>query len=140
MKNITKYAAMFAATALVFASCKKEETTEEPTPTPAPKVEFTITNPTDGGTYHLGDTVWVNVHIDYATELHGYEASIVNTSNSDEVVWESHLHDHGDMFMVEGFWVNNVTMHSDMELRIEAFIDHDGNSETETVHFHCHPM
>jgi hypothetical protein len=75
----------------------------------------------------------------YPTEMIGYSSHIENVETG-AAVWTVSEHVHGTSFHVEGFWVNNVTSHSDMKLVIEAEIDHDGTTTTKEVSFHCHPM
>lgn len=140
MKNSRIFLAAAIIVASAFAGCKKDKEEETPIVPSTPEITFEVTNPTAGAMYHLGDTVWVDVHITSDTELHGYEANLINTSDSDAVLWEDHLHDHGMEYHIHGFYVNGVTMHSDVELSIDAFIDHDGASENHTVAIHCHPM
>jgi hypothetical protein len=132
--------AFTAGLTLSLSSCKKEESEEEEnTPTPTVTATISIEEPTLGATYEIGDTVHVHADITCPTEMHGYSAHIENVDTG-AAVWTVSEHVHGTSFHVEGFWVNNVTSHSDMKLVIEAEIDHDGTTTTKEVSFHCHPM
>lgn len=141
MKNSSILFAVAIIAATIFSGCKKEKEEEQTPVVPtAPEITFEVTNPAAGAMYHLGDTIWVDVHITSDTELHGYEANLLNISDSNAILWEDHLHDHGMEYHIHGYYVNGVSMHSDVELSIDAFIDHDGASENHTVSMHCHPM
>ncbi|MBL7943709.1 MAG: hypothetical protein JNM00_13130 [Flavobacteriales bacterium] len=128
---------LFAATAaVVLVACKKD--TEE-TPMDSVTATIEIHEPVAGHVYEMGDTVFVEVHINANTEIHGYEAYLINETEAD-TVWSDQLEDHGTAFNFDGFWVNDVTDHSDMRFEVSAILDHDGNKTTKEVEFHCHPM
>lgn len=122
------------ATMAVFSmsACKKNKETPK-------SVEITITSPTAGSMFHLGDTVEIHAHVKANFELHGWEVVIKKVANG-QVVFMAEDHVHAEEFHIDTFWINNVTEHSDMELHVSALIDHDGNKETKVVAFHCHPM
>jgi len=135
--DIIPFALFFVALAAVVTSCKKDD--ENTTSTPTVTATITVDEPLAGTTYALGDTVFVHVNITCPTEMHGYDAYILNETSGD-TVWTSAVHDHGTSFHIDSLWVNDVTDHSDMLLHIEAEIDHDGNTTEKEVAFHCHPM
>lgn len=135
--NIIRFSLFMAiAASFVMTSCKKDK--EEET-TPTVKATITVASPLTSTTYLLGDTVFVQATITCPSEMHGYDAYILNETSGD-TVWTDAVHDHGDAFTIDGFWVNDVMDHSDMLLHIEAEIDHDGNTTEKEVAFHCHPM
>lgn len=135
-----------------FVSCKKEGCTDEGASNynpdakkddgscVFPEVEISFTSPEAHTTYGLNDTVHIHGSVSYVEEMHGYHLQLVNTSVNDTVVYEIHNHDHMSAYSIHGMWVNNVTTHSDMELRITVEKSHDGESVTHVVPFHCHPM
>lgn len=112
-------------------SCKKKES--------HPKVAITIDSPVNGSMYHGGDTVHIHAHISADQDIHGWELSIARVANN-QVFFDAHHHDHGKVYHIDTFWINNVTMHSDMIFKLSAVLDHEGNTESKTVSFHCHPM
>lgn len=117
--------------ALGLTSCKNEEN---------PNVEIKITSPSNGATFHHGDTVKITGTITSNTELHGYDVIIKNLS-AGTIVEEMEHHDHGANLTINHQWVNNVMDHSDMRAIIKVVVDHSGN-ETEvadSVNFHCMP-
>lgn len=126
----------FAVSVLFSASCKKKE--EAPAPEPE-KVVFSMVSPSEGQTFHHGDSVFIRFSTSFSTTLHGFEVKIVNESDNDAVVFDKHLHKHGTKIEIDTFWVNNVHHHSDMHLEIGAIKDHEGNKDIKEVHFHCHP-
>ncbi|MDG1260389.1 MAG: hypothetical protein P8H59_03870 [Flavobacteriales bacterium] len=123
------------------SSCKKDTEDEaEETISTEGVVTFSITNPSAMSTYGLEDTVHVDMMLSAEIEFHGYEVEMVKVSN-DSVVYSADEHDHGTMFHIHDYWVNDLDTHSDMELRVKVYLDHDAeNVEEETVMFHCHPM
>jgi len=121
---------------LTLPSCKKEK--DETHPTPAPAATFTVSSPEEGKEYHHGMTIPITATISAASEMHGFEATITNTT-TEEIVFEIHQHAHGEIIILDTSWTNNVAEHSSMVLVIEAVIDHDGTIESKTVSFHCHP-
>ena len=134
IKNISIL--LLAFTALFFSSCKDEDPIVEEDP----KVVFDFSSPTAGAMFGLGDTIHIDGKISHTIDMHGYEVSIINTSHNDTVVFNDHGHVDGKMFHIHETWVNNVSDHSNMTLKIEAITDHAGNSETKEIMFHCHPM
>ncbi len=120
-------------------SCKKDEEEVEQITGSEQVISFAIDNPVAFNTYGLADTVHIDMMLSADIEFHGFSASIYNVT-ADSTVWSIDEHDHGMMFHVHDYWVNDVTAHSDMELRVTGFVDHDGVTEEETVMFHCHPM
>lgn len=146
------------ASTTLFSSCKKEGCTDEkaenydsdadkdddsctyPEEEETDDIDFTISDPVAGTTFGLGDTVHINTMITTTGEVHGYEVYLRNTSNNNEVVFESKEHAHDSPVHIHEMWVNDVSSHSDMELEIVLITDHDGATETQKVSFHCHPM
>lgn len=146
-------------TALLFGSftlqsCKKEGCTDEAATNYdeeakkdddsceyADEITFTITTPAEGSTYGKDETVHISAMIESTGELHGYEVVIRNVSNDNEEVFRhSESETHESMIHIHQEWVNTVASHSDMEMEVIAIIDHEGNTESEHTHFHCHPM
>lgn len=119
----------------LFISCKREQPVEEEKPNSA---TITITSPADSSTYNHGDTVLITGSVVGLYELHGYELTIRNTADS-TVLYSKDEHVHGTSFNFNEFWVNNVTDHSNLELEVTAVLDHEGNTATKKVHFHCMP-
>lgn len=135
-KNIAT-AILFLAAIGFASSCKKNEDT--PAPTPTDNFSLTITSPTAMQTFPNGSTVNVRATVSNDTEMHGYELIITNTSNNNEEVFKKEVHEHGASYTIDESWVNNVTMHSDMVVKITVYVDHEGNTKTQSLHFHCHP-
>lgn len=127
---------LLALTALFFSACKDEDPIVEEDP----KVVFDFSSPQASATYGKGDTIHINGMISHTLDMHGYEVSIINSSNNDTVVYNKHEHMDGKMFHIHEHWVNNVSDHSNMILRIDALTDHAGTKETKDIMFHCHPM
>jgi hypothetical protein len=121
--------------ALSISSCSEEETPVIDNP----QVEFNIQNPSSGAMFHSGDTVRVQGTITYPKSMHGYELSLINSSQNDTMVFSEHEHIDSKSIEINTFWVNDVKHHSNMELHIDAMTDHFGAFERKTITFHCHP-
>ncbi len=128
---------LFVATIGLVSSCKKKD--DNPSPTPTDNFSISITSPTDMQTFVNGSTVNIKASISNSAGMHGYELTIINKSNNNEEVFKKEVHDHGTSYTIDENWVNNVTKHSDMEAEITVYVDHEGNTKTQHVHFHCHP-
>lgn len=128
---------LFVATIGLVSSCKKKD--DNPSPTPTDNFSISITSPTDMQTFTNGSTVNIKATVSNSTEMHGYDVKITNKSKNNEEVFKKEVHEHGASYTIDESWVNNVTMHSDMELEITVYVDHEGNTKTQHVHFHCHP-
>jgi len=134
MKNLSIFAICFLAIAPF--GCTKNR---KDSPTVVPLVPLiTILMPVAGTTYEHGDTVRMKAHIQHSSELHEYAVIMRNTDNND-TLFSYEVHKHATSVNVDTFWVNNVTVHSPMELTVAAE-DHAGNSNSAKVLFHCHPM
>ncbi len=130
---------MIIASVLSLSSCKKEKDEDNTNITPVQTLTIDIEEPSDMQMFMLNETVNVHVNIAANYDLHGYEALIINETSGD-TVWTTDLHDHAQTYHIEGEWINNVSDHSDMLLKVIVEKDHDGNTQTEERHFHCHPM
>jgi hypothetical protein len=135
--KITYFILAMAVVSMV--SCKKDKEEEDDTTTPAKTLTIEIEEPADMQTFALNETVHVHVMVEANYDLHGYEVLMINESSGD-TVWSTDAHDHGQSYHIEGDWVNNVSDHSDMLLKVIVEKDHDGNTQVEERHFHCHPM
>lgn len=132
--DIVKIATIGLMTTLV--ACTQEDPIQD---NPMPTVEFSIMNPAEGAMYMLGDTVKIEGSVAYEPGLHGYSLEVINT-HMDSTVFYIDEHAHGGEINFSEFWVNDVMHHSDMLLIVSAAVNHEGDTESDTVHFHCHPM
>jgi hypothetical protein len=102
-------------------SCQKKSNSEvKPS-----EVMITINDPTDLQVYHSGDTVFVNAHVSYTSELHGYDLAITDTV-SNTVLYEHEEHVHKDEFDIAEYWRVAVTSAIVARVSIVAAIDHNG--------------
>lgn len=129
-----KFLNIILACSICIASCKKTEQHDHPEPE---AVNITIDAPLEHSEYEKGDTVWMNVRITAPSNLHGYEMQLLRLEDSVEV-FSADEDVHSKSFSVNKYWVNDGTVHSDMELEVTAHIDHSGNKASRKVKFHCH--
>lgn len=128
---------LFATTAFV-SSCKDKD--EDDNPTPTDNFAVSVASPEAAKIFPNGSTVKIEATLSNDSELHGYAVRIINKSMNDTEVFKSdQQHMHSKSYTISEEWVNNVTHHSDMQLQIIAYVDHEGTERVTTVDFHCHP-
>lgn len=103
-------------------------------------VSFEFSNPKEGHKYPLGDTVHIAGKITAEMEMHGYELELINTSNNNEVLLYKHAHEDAVEYLIQDMWVNNITAHGNLELKITAVIDHEGTEASKTYYFMAQPI
>lgn len=129
---------LFATTAFV-SSCNRNDD-EDNTTTPVDNFSAAVTSPEEGKVFPNGSTIKIEATLSNDTELHGYAVRIINKSMNDAEVFKvEHKHMHAKSYTISEEWVNNVSHHSDMQLQIIAYVDHEGTERVKTVNFHCHP-
>ena len=132
MKKFNMYAGIvLVGSVLLVSACKKEEEH-------AHEADIQISAPVAGHTYEHGDTVFINAVITNTDAMHGWDVYLRKTADQAEV-FTADAHDHAATYTISQYWVNNVTDHTEMELEVKATIDHDGNTQSKKVTFHCHP-
>ncbi|MCG9912279.1 MAG: hypothetical protein MH137_13375 [Flavobacteriales bacterium] len=132
MKNSIIVSSIFFSILVMGLSACKEKHDHDNTAT------ITVSKPIENAQFHHGDTVFINAVITAESAMHGWEVQIRKKSDL-SVVFEQDAHDHAATFNINTYWVNNLgSAHNDMELVVTAEINHDGNTESKTVNFHCH--
>jgi len=113
-------------------SCKKDGNSKNKT-----SADITITAPTEMQTFEQNATVNITGTIAYADGLHGYQL-IIRKKSDNSVTFQKDEHAHGASINFNQSWVNNLDGHNDMELEVIAIIDHEGNTTSKKLTFHCH--
>jgi hypothetical protein len=113
------------------SACQKKDTT----PAQADKITIDLTNPKDGQVYHKGDTVKMQAAVSYISELHAYEMSIKNKTTN-EVVYDVYEHVHSDKINIDTWWVDSVSVATELKLELTVQIDHDGHETTKEITLH----
>lgn len=132
-KKITTIALGLIATAtLLVTSCKKNNHKPE-----IEKAIITITTPTEMQKFDKDATVSITGKIEYSKDLHGYQI-IIRQKSDNSVKFKKDEHAHGKSINFNESWTNNLDGHNDMELEVIAIVDHDGNTTSKKVNFHCH--
>lgn len=70
-------------------------------------------------------------------ELHGYQVTVTNALN-DSIIYQDDVHDHLANFTLNQAVTHSYTAYTPLKLEVVAALDHDGNTETKTVHFVVH--
>ena len=108
---------------LVIAGCqKKDEVAADPS-----KVNFQISSPTNGQTFHVNDSVLIKGNIDYPSELHGYEVKIVDTVTG-TIIYDQANHVHSDKIVIDNSWTASATQPTELKLTVITYIDHDNHT------------
>lgn len=121
---------MLFLTAIAFAGCQKQDET----PVQPDKVVVTVSSPHAGQIYTKGDTVNIQAHVSYISQLHGYEVKITD-KNSGETLYSNISHIHGSEFDVNYKWINTLDQDADLKLEIETIIDHENNKSEYELDF-----
>ena len=88
-------------------------------------VNISVQNPVEAQTFHNGDTVRVNAHVTYSSELHGYEVKITDTATG-AVLFDNEEHAHKDAFDISETWAADVTAATNVVLSVAVSVDHNG--------------
>jgi len=115
-------------------SCQKKDNTVS---NPA-GVAISITSPANGQLYRSGDTISIIADVSYASELHGYEVKIIDTT-SGTILYDDVQHVHDDHFSIHDKWVNTTAQQAGLKLSLVAAIDHDGNNAEKDIIFRYQP-
>jgi hypothetical protein len=139
MKNFP-IKSLFVAFIIVFSfltvACKDDHDHDDD-PQPA-SANITFTSPAMYSAFNGGQTVTVAGKIEASHEIHGYKIIIRNkTTNTETVIKDADEHAKTVDFSAD--WTNNVTTHSDMEAEVVVTLDHNGNTTSQKVSFHCMP-
>ncbi len=114
---------MISATVMLFSACKKEET---------PTATITFNEPVANDSILNGDNLHIEGTITGTGELHGYTLSITNKT-SGAVLYTGTATNHSDSYAIHEHWLNNVTSTSNIEVKVEVELDHDGNKTSKTI-------
>jgi len=124
------------AGSLTFTACKKDKSTDDSTETEDhPTAVINITSP------HENDTIQGNFAVTGTivgtANLHGYQVTVTNTLN-DSIVYQNDIDDHVADFTINQAVTHGYTAYTPFKLVVVAALDHEGHTETKTVHFVVH--
>lgn len=120
---------------LVATACKKEKKTETTDDHSHASALITISSPNENDTIQ-GNFV-VTGTIEATEELHGYQITVSNPLN-DSIIYQNEVHEHTANFTINSSITNGFNSFTRLKLEIIAALDHDGNTETKSVHFVVH--
>ena len=123
MKKMILSAVALSIAIMSVSSCKKEET---------PTATITFNEPLANDTILIGDSLHVEGTITGTGELHGYTLSITNKT-SGAVLYTGSASNHSDSYAFHEHWLNNVSSTSNIEVKVEVELDHDGNKSSKTL-------
>lgn len=115
-------------TGILFNSCRKKSVPPE---NPS-AVSISVASPQKGQVYHKGDTVNINFNVSYTTELHGYYVQLIDTTTLN-VLYENAADIHNDHFSVQLQWVDTCSTAKNLQLIINANLDHVGTEASDTL-------
>lgn len=123
---------------VLITACTKEKIVEVPKEIPTAKATISFAQPKVNATFHNGDTVHILATIAAPAELHGYSVSVRSEEDEKEVFF-AHIHGHGRNLTVDTFWVSHVAAEAAMSVKIDAIVDHDGNTAGKEIPFTSKP-
>lgn len=115
---------------IIITSCKKENDTENPV--------ITIFSPTASQEFNASDSVYINFKVEDA-DLHEVGFTVVKEGTTDTLFDYPASHVHDSPLVIDQKYKIDVTTHTDATLIVNAE-DHNGNTATQSVNFHIHPM
>lgn len=124
---------IIAVSSLSVAACKKKK--KSSSEHEHASAVITITSPAESDTIQGNFTV--NGTIAGTAALHGYQVTVTNTLN-DSIIYQHEVHDHLADFSVSQPVSHGFTTYTPLKLDVVVAIDHDGNTESKTVHFVVH--
>lgn len=116
----------------LFPACKKDHSHEDPA-----SAEITIYSPSESQGFDKGDTVFIKAKISGSAEMHGYEVHLRRVSDNAEMFLDD-KHIEATNYDINGYWVNDGAIKSDMVLEVVANLDHEGNTKSQQIKCHCH--
>lgn len=96
-----------------------------------------ITNPQDGAMIHPDETVDITGSATWSKTLHGYKIIIRNKADQTEI-FTSDDHIHGTEIQFATSWKNELHEHTDLELEVIIYTDHDGGLVSRKIDIHAH--
>ena len=123
MKNMIFITMALSMVILSVSSCKKEET---------PTATITFNEPLANDSIANGDSLHVEGTITGTGELHGYTLSITNKT-SGAILYTGSASNHSDSYAFHEHWLNNVSSTSNIEVKVEVELNHDGNKTVKAV-------
>lgn len=127
--KLNKYTiSLLVAVLMLLQACQKKDNTVA---TPS-QVNISISSPVNGQTFHANDTVMIKADVSYATELHGYEVKITDTSTG-LVLYDDAQHVHNDHFSISERWNEKPSTAATLKMEVIAEIDHDGNTANKSI-------
>src|SRR5690606_28638488 len=119
-------------------SCKDDDEKVDPKTPASEAAIITFTSPAMHSVYNQGQIVTVAGKIEAEKEIHGYKIIIRNkTANTETVIKDDHAHGTQVDFSAE--WPTQVSQHADMEAEVIVTLDHNDNTISKKVGFHCMP-
>ena len=117
-----------------FTACKKDKHDDHDHEDHATAL-IILTNPLENDT--IQGNFSVTGSIVGSANLHGYLVTVKNALN-DSIVYQNEVHDHLAEFTINQAITNPFTVYTPLKLEVVVALDHDGNTETKTVHFVVH--
>ncbi len=120
---------------IAFTACKKEKHADHDEHEDHATALITITNP------HENDTIQGNFTVSGSIEgtanLHGYQVTVKKAAN-DSIIYQTSTDEHTSSFTINQAVTNPFTIYTPLKLEVVTVLDHDGNTESKTVHFVVH--
>jgi len=94
-------------------------------------VTIEISSPVKNSEYAFGDMINIEATVSAESELHGYKIEINNLSG--EALFEKEIHEHDDHFDINEDWMDDVEDGGILIVTVTVAVDHEGNTESESV-------
>ena len=107
-------------------SCEKEVINDTDDSQDHVVITINLTTPAENSSFEPSDVVSIAGSINSNQTIHGYSVELINASNNDSVLFANNVHSHDATLNFNYSWTNNLTLNSNVLVRITALGDHEG--------------
>lgn len=106
------------------------------------EIHVNIEAPYNEQTFDYNEELKINGAVSANFLLHGFHVRLFNQTNSDSLLFESYVHDHGDVLEFSESWINNLPHDSQIRIEVSGFGNHYQGAliETQTVVVNCYAL
>jgi hypothetical protein len=131
----TFFISTILVSSIALTACKKDKHDDHDDHEDHATALITITNPQENDTIQGNFTITGSIA--GTANLHGYQVTVKKALN-DSIIYQSSTDEHTTNFTINQAVTNPFTVYTPLKLEVVTVLDHDGNTESKTVHFVVH--
>jgi len=116
--------ALFFLSSLI--SCQKKVVNDDSEQDQDVTISVNLTSPFENSTFQISEVVSITGTISSNETIHGYTVELFNASNNDSLLFSSNVHSHDATLNFTYSWTHNLSVTSDVVVRVTALGDHQG--------------